>query len=232
MTHAKRQASKLYCDGACEPNPGKMGIGVFCEAPKIEISAAVGSGTNNKAECLAAIAALEEADLQNLSGFLLFSDSQLVCNWTTGSFQCRSAVAQKYVPEIRRRLDELGGKIRWCPGHLNPADALSRHCVGNRPHQASTTTLQRIIETPMDGLRFRDFLRLNVGGRDEFSRIRLPQLKEMVPDHGEVEATFEDDRSIASCLRWMLRGLPLDKALRKVSTDLEIAASVKQVRQH
>lgn len=40
-----------------------------------------------------------------------------------------------------------------------------------------------------------------------------------------VDAAFETDAQRASCLRWVLRGLPLDKAIRKVETDAEIAAN-------
>ncbi len=89
------------------------------------------------------------------------------------------------------------------------------------------TPLQRIIDTPMRRLRFRDFTRLKVGGRDKFSNVRLKRLKEMVPDHIEVEAVLEDEKDVASCLRWILRGLPLHKAIRKVKTDLEVAENAK-----
>lgn len=214
----------VYCDGSCEPNPGRMGIGVYCNAPQIEISREVGSGTNNIAECLAAIAALEEARRLHLTGFTLFSDSMLVCNWVRGVFQCRSSTAQKYVPHIRELASEMKAEMRWCPGHSNPADPLSRR----QTEQPSTTNpLTYVITTPMDRLRFRDFARLKVGGRDEYSGIRLPRLKELVPQHAEVEQTVGDDSAVATCLRWMLRGLPLDKAIRKVRTDLEIAENAK-----
>jgi ribonuclease HI len=50
----------IYCDGCCEPNPGIMGIGVYWDDPVIRSHKVVGHGTNNQAECLAAIVALEE----------------------------------------------------------------------------------------------------------------------------------------------------------------------------
>jgi hypothetical protein len=46
-----------------------------------------------------------------------------------------------------------------------------------------------------------------------------------VPDHAAVDGVFEKDAQKAACLRWVLRGLPLDKAIRKVETDAEIAAN-------
>ena len=37
-----------------------------------------------------------------------------------------------------------------------------------------------------------------------------------------VAAFVNDEAARASCVRWMLRGLDTDKAIRKVNTDLEI----------
>lgn len=85
--------------------------------------------------------------------------------------------------------------------------------------QPTPDQLQYVIQTPMERLRFRDFMELKCGW-DEYSKLRLPALREMVPDHQLVDVTLEgDDKQIAACLRWMLRGLPIDKAIRKVNTD-------------
>ena len=55
---------KLYFDGACEPNPGEMGIGVVIYNDKnekiLELSEKCGFGTNIKAEYRAIIRGLEE----------------------------------------------------------------------------------------------------------------------------------------------------------------------------
>jgi ribonuclease HI len=222
--------TQIYCDGSCEPNPGKMWIGVQCECPKIAMTQEVGLGTNNMAECLAAIIALEEAKRLSLSGFTLFSDSLLVCKWTSAAYKCRSATAQQYVPTIRQLLAERGATIKWCPGKRNPADAMSRRPVDQTLTQSPPEGLVRIVKTPMESLRFRDFASLKVGGRDQFSRIPLDRLKELVRDHSVVSEAIQDESATASCLRWMLRGLPLDKAIRKVRTDLEVAENAKAVK--
>ncbi len=91
-------------------------------------------------------------------------------------------------------------------------------------------SFNHVLRTPMESLRFRDFVRLKVGGRDEFSGLGLDQLKQMVPEHLKVADAIEGEASIASCLRWVLRGLPLDKAIRKVRTDLEVAENAKAVK--
>ena len=48
------------------------------------------------------------------------------------------------------------------------------------------------------------------------------------PDCLLVAADFPDDpKAEASCLRWILRGLSADKAIRKIRTDLEVTAKVR-----
>lgn len=91
-----------------------------------------------------------------------------------------------------------------------------------------TVTIQEIAATPMSELRFRHFASLKVGGRDQFTPLRLARLKLLVPDSDIVDVALDHDESaVASCLRWMLRGLPIDKAIRKVRTDLEIAEQAR-----
>ncbi|MGE3778398.1 MAG: hypothetical protein AB7F89_14520 [Pirellulaceae bacterium] len=103
--------------------------------------------------------------------------------------------------------------------------------VGGMKSEAfASDALRRVVRTPMQFLRFQDFMRLKVGGRDEYSGLRLDQLKQLVPEHSKVAEAIEDEAAIASCLRWMLRGLPLDKAIRKVRTDLEVAENAKGVK--
>ena len=92
--------------------------------------------------------------------------------------------------------------------------------------------LDRIIIAPMDSLSFKDFIRLKCG-RDEFSRMKLINLKTAVshPNCLAVAAEFPDDsKAEASCLRWILRGLPAEKAIRKIRTDLEVTAKVRSRR--
>jgi ribonuclease HI len=93
----------------------------------------------------------------------------------------------------------------------------------------SQSDLDRIIVAPMESLSFKDFIRLKCG-RDEFSRMKLVDLKSAVshPDSLAVAADCPDDpKAEASCLRWILWGLPAEKAVRKIRTDLEVTAKVR-----
>lgn len=61
MDGARPHAIKLWTDGSCYPNPGPSGIGVVYEdGPyRLELSEFTGDGTNNTAELLAVLRALE-----------------------------------------------------------------------------------------------------------------------------------------------------------------------------
>jgi len=227
VVHADGEGLVVYCDGCCEG--GVMGIGVYSEALGIDISKRMEQqGTSNVAECLAAIEALQEVNRQEVSGVTLCTDSELVARWVSGRYRALSATARTYVPEIRRLLEQVGGTIRWIPGSENRADANSRAHVSPKPSPDSI--LDYVRRTPMEDLRFRHFRRLRCG-RDQYSKIRLARLKELVPQHEEVQAALGEERHVASCLRWMLRGLPMEKAIRKVLTDIEISRNAAEAAQ-
>jgi len=67
-----------------------------------------------------------------------------------------------------------------------------------------------------------DFIKLSVGGNDILSNKKLHELQKEVPDfvNSWVESSFPHNKSMqAPTLRWILRGLKLDYALKKVATD-------------
>lgn len=95
----------LLCDGACEPNPGQMAIGVKIKS-RIDknkntdrviktLSQVVGEGTNNQAEYIAVLKGLEAVkemfincgDIPELREIYAYTDSQLVANQVNGSFK-------------------------------------------------------------------------------------------------------------------------------------------------
>jgi hypothetical protein len=131
------------------------------------------------------------------------------------------------VPEISEILSREGLKSSptWIRRRVERllARRKPRSSVNPREVQPTPEQLQYVIQTPMEHLRFRDFMELKCGW-DEYSKLRLPALREMAPEHELVDVVLEEnERQIAACLRWMLRGLPIDKAIRKVQTDEEVA---------
>jgi hypothetical protein len=85
----------------------------------------------------------------------------------------------------------------------------------------------------MKNPKFRDFLALKVGGKDEFSRLGYAALRSRMTEADiiKVEEALEVHADRAKVYRWILRGLPVDYAVRKVKTDLEVAANAKYARQ-
>ena len=71
--------------------------------------------------------------------------------------------------------------------------------------------------------KFKDYALLRTR-RDEFSRMKFDELYRRV-DSYTIQAIKNkkfDDKQYATVLRWVLRGLPVHMAIRKVNTDLEI----------
>lgn len=63
--------------------------------------------------------------------------------------------------------------------------------------------------------------------RDEFSRMRWPKLRSMVPEAALIETVFSRENERAACARWMLRGLRLPHAVRKVDYDARVSEAIR-----
>ncbi|WP_340819971.1 ribonuclease HI family protein [Methanolobus sp. WCC4] len=78
---------------------------------------------------------------------------------------------------------------------------------------------------------FKSFANLKVGGFDSFSRKKLDTLKEEAGKKASTIAEKEfpgNSSQQASALRWMLRGLSTDLAVRKVRVDIELSKKKKR----
>lgn len=90
---------KIYMDGASRKNPGEAGAGILIEDDKgniiAELKKYLGIATNNEAEYMALITALEylsAARLQSIfyKNIAFFSDSQLLINQMNGKYSVKS----------------------------------------------------------------------------------------------------------------------------------------------
>ena len=93
--------------------------------------------------------------------------------------------------------------------------------------------IEIINNTPMDHLRFKDFTALKVGRSDEFSAIRGKKLEARISLDllAEIQKALPHDfKSQHSAIRWVLRGLELYRAIRKVKTDGEVSANAEHAR--
>ena len=83
----------VYCDGACQPNPGKCGVGallIYGQYAK-EISQFIGDGTNNVAELTAIKVALEAIKRKDIP-VTVYSDSQYAINVLTGEWKATTNI--------------------------------------------------------------------------------------------------------------------------------------------
>jgi len=83
----------FFIDGASRGNPGDSGIGVvICDEDNKEIqtlSRYIGEATNNVAEYMALILALQEAVKVNVKRVKIYSDSELVVRQVNGIYRIR-----------------------------------------------------------------------------------------------------------------------------------------------
>jgi ribonuclease HI len=117
-----------WTDGACIGNPGVGGWGTFIE-PAWELFGHLARTTNNRAEALGVLAAIEWVPAG--SGLLIHSDSQITLGVLRGTMRAKANI--DLWQEIRRVLAEKALKLEteWVPGHAGIsgneiADYLSR----------------------------------------------------------------------------------------------------------
>ncbi|PTQ12055.1 ribonuclease HI [Sphingomonas oleivorans] len=87
---------KLFFDGGCRPNPGAMEVAVVARGITYH-KPDLGHGTNNDAEWLALIHALQVARSLGARDILLVGDSALVVNQANGAWKCRGAALQRHL---------------------------------------------------------------------------------------------------------------------------------------
>ncbi|TRW14476.1 reverse transcriptase-like protein [Glacieibacterium frigidum] len=80
---------KIYFDGGCRPNPGRIEVAVVA-AGICYFEPDLGFGSNNDAEWLAAIYALNMAGTLGVTDIQLLGDSALVVGQANGTTRCRS----------------------------------------------------------------------------------------------------------------------------------------------
>lgn len=128
----------VYTDGACAGNPGQMGIGyVIYQNPGQKLvstcSFSPGVGTNNRAEYLAVINALDYLTAFEPQHILVMSDSQLVVYQLTGAYAVKSPEMAKLANRVFELVNRLGCPVefRWIPRSENKfADALASKAAG------------------------------------------------------------------------------------------------------
>ncbi|MCK5578582.1 MAG: ribonuclease HI family protein [Planctomycetes bacterium] len=103
---------KLYFDGACEPNPGEMGIGVVVynenDEKIMELSEKCGFGTNIKAEYQAIIRGLEELSKIYSDNLLVKGDLELAIKQLNNEWKVKQddiILLYNKIKELEKRLN-------------------------------------------------------------------------------------------------------------------------------
>lgn len=110
----------IYCDGACVPNPGAMGIGVVLISGdhRREISEYIGLGTNQAAEIHAARRGLEV--LRMPCNVTVISDSQYLVRTMNGDWKAKTNLeAWGALQTVANQHDV---EWVWVKGHNGTAD--------------------------------------------------------------------------------------------------------------
>ena len=89
----RTRSCEIYIDGASRGNPGPSGIGVVlmdgAESPARELSVYLGETTNNVAEYLALVYALQEALRGGYTEVTVRTDSELLARQVNGQYRVR-----------------------------------------------------------------------------------------------------------------------------------------------
>ncbi len=126
-----RLNASIFIDGASDSNENG-GIGVVLrpiEGEEILISRAIGKATNNEAEYLSLITAIEESLKNNFSNIEINSDSELLVRQVNGQYKVRAANLKPFYNLVMKSIKKLDSfTISWVPREENSlADELAKN---------------------------------------------------------------------------------------------------------
>lgn len=112
---------KIFFDGGCRPNPGKMETAVVARGVAY-LNLECGFGTNNDAEWLALIHAADIAQMIGARDVVMLGDSALVVNQANATAKCRGAEFRAFLARFDRLSNAFDRiKIRQISRHQNLA---------------------------------------------------------------------------------------------------------------
>lgn len=129
---------KVYFDGASRGNPGQAGVGVVVMDDDNIIAKSygyVGKKTNNQAEYLAVILALDlisDNPAVKTNKIRLIGDSQLVIKQLKGEYKVKNPKLKELYRQIKKKIESLGMEAEY--EHVKReknklADALANRAV-------------------------------------------------------------------------------------------------------
>ncbi len=130
-----RKALNIYVDGASRGNPGKAGIGIIVYDDRNKVirrfKQYLGRTTNNVAEYMALIYALQEGLISRNSSLTIYTDSELVIKQLEGKYRIKDELLKmlfKQVEHLKEGFEEV--KIKHIDGKENKeADRLANQAI-------------------------------------------------------------------------------------------------------
>ncbi len=103
----------IFADGAARGNPGPASIGIIIKneqgKPIASVSQRIGATTNNQAEYMAIITALEKAISLGTRQVDLYSDSELVVRQINGRYRVKKATLKPLYQRVKQLQNSLEG---------------------------------------------------------------------------------------------------------------------------
>lgn len=251
-------ATRIFFDGGSRGNPGPAAGAAFTEAKGgLSKTIYLPHATNNEAEYQGLIAAVQLAREANLPAPFFLGDSKLVVSQVLGEWEAKSPQMAELLARVKVELRQISGwRIAWIPREENSmADRLANEAMDKHlgivfipvdeaalAREGLRPDIQKINQL---GLKagFNDLRKLKVGGLDEYSRMDLAKLSEIVTDTefllGAFQSRIKSDPAAKSlddparlklslnALRWTARGLLAELAIRKVLIDHETAMKMR-----
>jgi len=245
-------ADTLHFDGSCDPNPGgRLGFGWVLTLDGVTTTGRgeelpARTNTNNVGEYRGLIAGLRAyLETQRPGPLLVIGDSQLIIGQVSGTMRAKQPQLVQYCAQARTLVQQVPGGVtfEWQRRAQNAAaDALASDGASMLPPPHARTyadgrnragipiapTLRSVIArlNANPAPSFKEFVGLTVGGTDALSAKKLPDLLAEVgadATHAVVAAFPTDATRQAAVLRWCLRGLAVELAIRKGQVDAELA---------
>lgn len=112
---------KVYFDGGCRPNPGRIEVAAVLRGVA-HMRDDLGHGTNGDAEWLALIHALECAQASGTAAFDLIGDSRAVIGQANGRIKARSEADRGHLARFQAlAAHHQPARVRWIKREQNLA---------------------------------------------------------------------------------------------------------------
>lgn len=144
---------ELFIDGACKGNPGPAAVGaVIKDNGKTirNISKAIGHATNNIAEYMALVYALQEALILRADKIRVYTDSELLCKQVNGSYRIKNPQLKFLYDQVEHLLSGFkDAEIKHIPREKNRgADRLASKAISKEQVKATALMFDIGEESP------------------------------------------------------------------------------------